>query len=182
MIRFRSGNSCAPWPTGEAASRPPIGVCGRHHALIRATDWSNRFRRWSSIATSRERSRIATLLELARENGLRLPATNSRCVRRVQILPHDPLTWENFLSKFDALRHFFRSPEVIARLVREAIEDLAADRIVYAELRFTPAALAASRATVSMKSWTGCSRPVGPPCRRPAPAWDGSPASTGTSR
>ncbi len=90
-------------------------------------------------------TRLATLLELARENGLRLPRDEPSLRARVQILPHDPLTWENFLSKFDALRHFFRSPEVIARLVREAIEDLAADRIVYAEMRFTPAALAASR-------------------------------------
>ena len=89
--------------------------------------------------------RLATLLELARENGLRLPRDEPSLRARVQILPHDPLTWENFLSKFDALRHFFRSPEVIARLVREAIEDLAADRIVYAEMRLTPAALAASR-------------------------------------
>ncbi len=89
--------------------------------------------------------RISTLLELARGNGLPVPRDERSLRALVQVLPQDPLTWGNFLSKFDALRHFFRSPEVIARLVREAIEDLAADRIVYAELRFTPAALAASR-------------------------------------
>jgi adenosine deaminase len=89
--------------------------------------------------------RIPTLLELARGNGLPVPRDERSLRALVQVLPQDPLTWGNFLSKFDALRHFFRSPEVIARMVREAIEDLAADRIVYAELRFTPAALAAAR-------------------------------------
>ena len=89
--------------------------------------------------------RMATLLELARRNGLPVPRDEQALRAQVQVLPHDPLTWQNFLSKFDTLRHFFESPEVISRLVREAIEDLAADRVVYAELRFTPAAVAASR-------------------------------------
>lgn len=89
--------------------------------------------------------RMATLLELARGNGLPVPRDERTLRAQVQVLPNDPLTWQNFLSKFEALRHFFQSPEVISRLVREAIEDLAADRILYAELRFTPAALAASR-------------------------------------
>jgi adenosine deaminase len=89
--------------------------------------------------------RMTTLLELARGNGLPVPRDERTLRSQVQVLPHDPLTWQNFLSKFEALRPFFRSPEVIARIVREAIEDLAADRILYAELRLTPVALAASR-------------------------------------
>jgi adenosine deaminase len=89
--------------------------------------------------------RMATLLEMARGNRLPVPRDEKALRAQVQVLPHDPLTWRNFLSKFETLRHFFRSPEVIARLVREAIQDLAADRILYTELRFTPAALGASR-------------------------------------
>jgi adenosine deaminase len=89
--------------------------------------------------------RMETLLELARGNGLPVPHDERALRAQVQVLPHDPLDWRNFLSKFETLRRFFQSPEVISRLVREAIEDLAADRVVYAELRFTPAALAASR-------------------------------------
>lgn len=89
--------------------------------------------------------RIGTLLELARRNGLPVPRAESALRAQIQVQPHDPLTWQNFLAKFEALRPFFQSPEVIARLVREVIEDLAADRVVYAEMRFTPAALAASR-------------------------------------
>jgi adenosine deaminase len=89
--------------------------------------------------------RLSTLLELARADGLNVPRDEPGLRAQVQVLPHDPLTWANFLAKFDTLRLFFRSPEVIRRIVREAIEDLAADHIVYAELRFTPAALAAAR-------------------------------------
>jgi len=89
--------------------------------------------------------RLSTLLELGRANGLNVPRDELSLRAQVQVLPHDPLTWANFLAKFDTLRLFFRSPEIIGRLVREAIEDLAADHIVYAELRFTPAALAAAR-------------------------------------
>jgi adenosine deaminase len=89
--------------------------------------------------------RLPTLLELARGDGLPVPRDERTLRSQVQVLPQDPLTWQNFLSKFESLRPFFRSPEVIARLVREAVEDLASDRIRYAEVRFTPAALAASR-------------------------------------
>jgi adenosine deaminase len=53
----------------------------------------------------------------------------------------DPLTFTNFLSKFQTLRMFYRSPEVITRITREAIMDAASDGVRYLELRFTPVAL-----------------------------------------
>jgi adenosine deaminase len=59
----------------------------------------------------------------------------------VQIQEHEPLTFENFLSKFTILRLIYRSPEIITRITREAIEDAAADNVRYMELRFTPIAL-----------------------------------------
>jgi adenosine deaminase len=63
----------------------------------------------------------------------------------VQVQENDPLTFENFLSKFATLRLFYRSPEIIARITREAIADAAADNVRYMELRFTPVALSKSR-------------------------------------
>jgi adenosine deaminase len=50
-------------------------------------------------------------------------------------------SFRNFLSKFDTLRLFYRSPEVINRITREAVEDAAKDNVRYMELRFTPVAL-----------------------------------------
>jgi adenosine deaminase len=55
------------------------------------------------------------------------------------------LTFENFLSKFATLRLFYRSPEIIQRVTREAIADAAADNERYLELRFTPVALSKSQ-------------------------------------
>jgi adenosine deaminase len=59
----------------------------------------------------------------------------------VQVGENEPYTFENFLSKFTTLRLFYRSPEVIGRITREAIEDAAIDNVRYLELRFTPVAL-----------------------------------------
>ena len=84
--------------------------------------------------------RLVTLLEIARAFDLDFPGTD-RLRPMVQINHSDPLTSQNFLSKFETLREFYRSPEVIARLTEEAIADAAADNVRYLELRFTPVAL-----------------------------------------
>jgi adenosine deaminase len=84
--------------------------------------------------------RLTTLLEVGRTHGLSLPSTN-RLRELVQIGDEELFTFENFLSKFETLRLFYRSPEVISRLTREAVADAAADNVRYMELRFTPAAL-----------------------------------------
>jgi adenosine deaminase len=84
--------------------------------------------------------RLVTLLELARSSGLDLLGT-ARLRPLVQVHSEDPNTSRNFLSKFETLRKFYRSPDVIARITREAIADAAADNVRYLELRFSPAAL-----------------------------------------
>ncbi|HEX7620270.1 MAG TPA: adenosine deaminase, partial [Anaerolineales bacterium] len=53
----------------------------------------------------------------------------------------EPTTYQNFLTKFDTLRMFYRSPEVIHRVTREAVEDAANDHVGHLELRFAPVAL-----------------------------------------
>jgi adenosine deaminase len=59
----------------------------------------------------------------------------------VQVQEEDKFTFQNFLGKFNTLRLFYRSPDVIHRITREAIEDAAKDNVKYLELRFTPVAL-----------------------------------------
>jgi adenosine deaminase len=82
------------------------------------------------------------MMEVARKFSLDLPYTNSDAFRHlVQVHGNDPFTFQNFLSKFDTLRHFYQSPEIIQRVTREAIADAAADNVSYLELRFTPVAL-----------------------------------------
>lgn len=89
--------------------------------------------------------RIRTLMEIAGQEGLDLPKEESLLREQVQIGSAEPKTLPNFLSKFRALRPIYRSPEIIQRVTREAIEDAAIDNVVYLELRFTPAALSQAK-------------------------------------
>jgi adenosine deaminase len=84
--------------------------------------------------------RLKTLREIGQAHGIPLPGTGE-LRDLVSIAEDDMLTFENFLSKFQTLRMFYRSPEVIHRITQEAIEDAAADNVRYLELRFTPVAL-----------------------------------------
>lgn len=87
--------------------------------------------------------RLQTLAEIARTCRLDVPALDPEGLRPyVQMMPADPRTVACFLSKFDMLRRFYRSPEIIRRITAEAIADAAADQVRYLELRFTPWALA----------------------------------------
>jgi adenosine deaminase len=88
--------------------------------------------------------RLDTLVEVARAHGLDFLGT-SRLRSLVQVHENDPYTFQNFLSKFETLRLFYRSPEVIGRITREAIEDAAADNVRYFEMRFTPKALSVAQ-------------------------------------
>lgn len=89
--------------------------------------------------------RLETLLEIAHEFGLDLPAANLDHLRPFVQITDDPQDHEVFLSKFEVLRHFYRSPEAISRLAYEVIADAASDNIHYLELRFSPQALARVR-------------------------------------
>jgi adenosine deaminase len=82
------------------------------------------------------------MLEVARTHNLDLPFRDIDAFRSlVQVRDGEPFNHQNFLSKFNTLRLFYQSPEVIRRVVREAIADAAADNVRYMELRFTPVAL-----------------------------------------
>ncbi|MDP2977036.1 MAG: adenosine deaminase [Anaerolineales bacterium] len=80
--------------------------------------------------------RLATMLDIAGAHGI-----TARLRHLVQVQNGEPFTYQNFLAKFTTLRMFYRSPEVIHRITREAIEDADKDNVRYLELRFTPVAL-----------------------------------------
>jgi adenosine deaminase len=88
--------------------------------------------------------RLSTLQEIAQQFNLPLPHDSSLAAL-VQIQRSEPLTFANFLSKFTPLRQFYQSPQVITRVVRETVEDAAADHILHLEMRFTPVALSRAR-------------------------------------
>lgn len=85
--------------------------------------------------------RLDTMVEIARKHDIVVPEDILRLSTLVQVQEEDKFTFKNFLSKFNTLRLFYRSPDVIHRITREAIEDAAKDNVRYMELRFTPVAL-----------------------------------------
>ncbi len=89
--------------------------------------------------------RLETLVEIARDFGLDLPAGDVNSLRPHVQITDDPPDHEVFLSKFGVLRLFYRSPEAIYKLAYEVVADAAADNIHYLELRFSPQALARVR-------------------------------------
>ena len=85
--------------------------------------------------------RLTTLREVALQYRLDLPTGDIEELRpHVQVMNDEP-NYRNFLDKFNVLRRFYQSPEVISRFAYEVVEDAANDNIRYLELRFTPAAL-----------------------------------------
>ena len=85
--------------------------------------------------------RLDTMLDIANQHGIVIPADVLRLSTLVQIQEEDKFTFQNFLAKFNTLRLFYRSPDAIHRITREAVEDAAKDNVRYLELRFTPVAL-----------------------------------------
>lgn len=81
------------------------------------------------------------MLDIARQHGVTVPISMFNLSGLVQVQDKDPMTFSNFLDKFKTLRLFYRSPDVIDRVTREAVEDAARDNVRYLELRFTPVAL-----------------------------------------
>lgn len=110
----------------------------------RATASLNTFRALPKVELHRHLEgslRLDTMLDVARQHGITIPADVLRLSTLVQVQEEDKLTYQNFLAKFNTLRLFYRSPDVIHRITHEAIEDAAKDNVKYMELRFTPVAL-----------------------------------------
>lgn len=87
--------------------------------------------------------RLETLLEIAAQHSLDLPEADLPGL--VQMQPGDRSDFTAFLAKFQVLRQFYRSPEIIERITREAVCDAALDGVIDLELRFTPVALGKQR-------------------------------------
>ena len=114
--------------------------------INRDSDLWNMLWGWPKIELHRHLEgsiRLTTLIEVAREFDIPLPAYNVDQLRPfVQVTDENDASMASFLSKFDVLRKFYCSMDIIARIAREAVEDAARDNVKYMELRFTPHALA----------------------------------------
>jgi adenosine deaminase len=89
--------------------------------------------------------RLSSLRDIARQFDLDVPARSLDELRPHVQFTDDVPNFRNFLEKFNVIRRFYQSPEVIRRLTYEVVEDAARDNVRYLELRFTPAALASAQ-------------------------------------
>ncbi|MBD8078087.1 adenosine deaminase [Cellulosimicrobium arenosum] len=82
--------------------------------------------------------RPATVLELAAEVGHDLPASDAESLASWFADAADSGSLERYLETFDHTLAVMQTPEALARVAREAVLDLAADGVVYAEQRWAP--------------------------------------------
>jgi len=82
--------------------------------------------------------RPATVIELAAECGHELPETESHALAAWFRRGADRKSLALYLEGFAHTCGVMQSREALERVAREAIEDLAAENVVYAELRFAP--------------------------------------------
>ena len=82
--------------------------------------------------------RPATILELAAEVGHELPADDAESLGRWFAESADSGSLERYLETFDHTVAVMQTGPSLTRVARECVEDLAADGVVYAEIRYAP--------------------------------------------
>ena len=81
--------------------------------------------------------RPTTVLDLARRHGVGTPTDDVDELARWMTISADIPVAEAF-GRFDLVGKVLQTPEALRRVAIEAVEDLAADGVVHAELRFAP--------------------------------------------
>ncbi len=82
--------------------------------------------------------RPATIVELAAGIGHELPAADADSLGRWFTESADSGSLERYLQTFDHTVAVMQTPEALARVARECVEDLSTDGVVYAEVRYAP--------------------------------------------
>ena len=82
--------------------------------------------------------RPQTIIDLAAEIGHELPAADAEALGRWFVESADSGSLVRYLETFDHTVAVMQSGPAITRVARECVEDLVADGVVYAEVRYAP--------------------------------------------
>jgi adenosine deaminase len=81
--------------------------------------------------------RPATILELAKDQGIEIGATDVEGVRKL-VVKNDPTGLDGYLSAFGVTCSVLQTPEALERAAYESAIDAAAEGVLYLELRYAP--------------------------------------------
>lgn len=82
--------------------------------------------------------RPSTIIELAQESNISLPSTDPNALASWFARGCEQKSLPLYLETFGVTVAVLQSTEALRRVATEAVEDLAADNVVYAEIRFAP--------------------------------------------
>lgn len=82
--------------------------------------------------------RLETMLDLSREQGIRLPADDAEGLGRVVRMGEGERSLERYLTAFDYTLALLQEKEAIERCAYELAQDCAEENIRYIEVRFSP--------------------------------------------
>jgi len=82
--------------------------------------------------------RLATIQELAAEQGVRLPADSEHELREHLVCGNACESLEEYLRAFGITLSVLQRPDALRRVAREVVEDAAAENVRYLEVRFSP--------------------------------------------
>lgn len=82
--------------------------------------------------------RLETLLDLARDQGVSLPASDPEGLRAAMRLGENTGSLEKYLEAFDVTLRVLQDEESLYRVAYELAEDAAAENVRYMEVRYSP--------------------------------------------
>ena len=82
--------------------------------------------------------RIATILELAKNQGVNLPVQNAKDLENLIFVEDKVQNLEEYLQRFDITLSVMQTAESLQRCTYELIEDAARENIRYIEIRYSP--------------------------------------------
>jgi adenosine deaminase len=125
-------------PVGEAGAVFRVVVSARRGAGPRLT--KDALRRWPKAELHVHLDgaiRPATMLELARAQGVRLPADTPEALAKAMLV-RDAKSLEEYLQKYEITLSVLQSAAALERVAYEFVIDAAAEQVRYVEVRYSP--------------------------------------------
>lgn len=82
--------------------------------------------------------RVETILELAEQQKVRLPADDAESLRKLLVVGEDCRSLEDYLKAFELTLSVMQDAESIERIAYELVADAADENIRYLEVRYSP--------------------------------------------